>query len=63
MAMAKLPIAERWFAKRSLEGDMTWIWEPPLPVNVVHAGHEPSFGCARLVELADAYPTSLDHAG
>ncbi|MFA5119781.1 MBL fold metallo-hydrolase [Zavarzinia sp.] len=26
-----------------------------LPVNVVHAGHDPSFGRARLVELADAY--------
>jgi glyoxylase-like metal-dependent hydrolase (beta-lactamase superfamily II) len=26
-----------------------------LPVNVVHGGHEPSFGRARLVELCDAY--------
>lgn len=26
-----------------------------LPVEVVHAGHEPSFGRARLVELCDAY--------
>jgi glyoxylase-like metal-dependent hydrolase (beta-lactamase superfamily II) len=26
-----------------------------LPVSVVHAGHEPSFGRARLVELCDAY--------
>jgi len=26
-----------------------------LPVTVVHAGHDPSFGRARLVELADAY--------
>ena len=26
-----------------------------LPVNVVHAGHEPSFGRERLVELCDAY--------
>jgi glyoxylase-like metal-dependent hydrolase (beta-lactamase superfamily II) len=26
-----------------------------LPVSVVHAGHEPSFGRARLVELTDAY--------
>ena len=26
-----------------------------LPVRVVHAGHEPSFGRARLVELCDAY--------
>jgi glyoxylase-like metal-dependent hydrolase (beta-lactamase superfamily II) len=26
-----------------------------LPVNVVHAGHDPSFGRARLVELCDAY--------
>jgi glyoxylase-like metal-dependent hydrolase (beta-lactamase superfamily II) len=29
-----------------------------LPVEVVHAGHEPSFGRARLVELCDAYLTS-----
>jgi glyoxylase-like metal-dependent hydrolase (beta-lactamase superfamily II) len=26
-----------------------------LPVQVVHAGHDPSFGRARLVELVDAY--------
>jgi hypothetical protein len=26
-----------------------------LPVNVVHAGHEPSFGRERLRELVDAY--------
>ena len=26
-----------------------------LPVTVVHGGHEPSFGRARLVELCDAY--------
>jgi glyoxylase-like metal-dependent hydrolase (beta-lactamase superfamily II) len=26
-----------------------------LPVGVVHAGHEPSFGRQRLVELCDAY--------
>ncbi|MBI1261660.1 MAG: MBL fold metallo-hydrolase [Rhizobiales bacterium] len=26
-----------------------------LPVEVVHAGHDPSFGRARLIELADAY--------
>ncbi len=26
-----------------------------LPVTVVHAGHDPSFGRARLIELADAY--------
>ena len=26
-----------------------------LPVTVVHAGHDPSFGRARLVELVDAY--------
>jgi glyoxylase-like metal-dependent hydrolase (beta-lactamase superfamily II) len=26
-----------------------------LPVRVVHAGHEPSFGRERLVELAEAY--------
>ena len=26
-----------------------------LPVDVVHGGHEPSFGRERLVELCDAY--------
>ena len=26
-----------------------------LPVTVVHAGHDPSFGRDRLVELCDAY--------
>jgi hypothetical protein len=26
-----------------------------LPVRVVHAGHDPSFGRERLVELVDAY--------
>jgi glyoxylase-like metal-dependent hydrolase (beta-lactamase superfamily II) len=26
-----------------------------LPVRVVHAGHDPSFGRARLIELVDAY--------
>ena len=26
-----------------------------LPVSVVHAGHEPSFGRARMIEIADAY--------
>jgi glyoxylase-like metal-dependent hydrolase (beta-lactamase superfamily II) len=26
-----------------------------LPVRVVHAGHEPSFGRERLVELCDGY--------
>lgn len=26
-----------------------------LPVNIVHAGHDPSFGRARLIELAEAY--------
>ena len=26
-----------------------------LPVTTVHAGHEPSFGRQRLVELCDAY--------
>jgi glyoxylase-like metal-dependent hydrolase (beta-lactamase superfamily II) len=26
-----------------------------LPVSVVHGGHEPSFGRARMIELADAY--------
>jgi glyoxylase-like metal-dependent hydrolase (beta-lactamase superfamily II) len=29
-----------------------------LPVEVVHGGHEPSFGRARLVELCDAYIAS-----
>ena len=26
-----------------------------LPVQIVHAGHDPSFGRDRLVELCDAY--------
>ena len=26
-----------------------------MPVQIVHAGHDPSFGRARLIELADAY--------
>jgi glyoxylase-like metal-dependent hydrolase (beta-lactamase superfamily II) len=26
-----------------------------LPVEIVHAGHDPSFGRARLIELCDAY--------
>ena len=26
-----------------------------LPVNVVHGGHEPSFGRERMIELTDAY--------
>ena len=26
-----------------------------LPVTVVHAGHEPSFGCERLIEIVDEY--------
>lgn len=29
-----------------------------LPVSVVHAGHEPSFGRQRLIEIADAYLSS-----
>jgi len=29
-----------------------------LPVNVVHGGHEPSFGRARMLELIDAYLAS-----
>lgn len=29
-----------------------------LPVSVVHGGHEPSFGRARMVEIADAYLAS-----
>ena len=29
-----------------------------MPVNIVHAGHEPSFGRDRLVELTDAYLAS-----
>jgi glyoxylase-like metal-dependent hydrolase (beta-lactamase superfamily II) len=31
-----------------------------LPVQVVHAGHDPSFGRARLIELADAYLAKRD---
>jgi glyoxylase-like metal-dependent hydrolase (beta-lactamase superfamily II) len=31
-----------------------------LPVTVVHAGHEPSFGRDRMVELADAYLVAND---
>jgi glyoxylase-like metal-dependent hydrolase (beta-lactamase superfamily II) len=31
-----------------------------LPVEVVHAGHDPSFGRARLVELCDAYLAKRD---
>jgi glyoxylase-like metal-dependent hydrolase (beta-lactamase superfamily II) len=31
-----------------------------LPVEVVHAGHEPSFGRARLIELVDAYLAKRD---
>jgi glyoxylase-like metal-dependent hydrolase (beta-lactamase superfamily II) len=31
-----------------------------LPVEIVHAGHDPSFGRARLVELADAYLAKRD---
>jgi len=26
-----------------------------LPVNVVHGGHDPSFGRARMIEICDAY--------
>jgi hypothetical protein len=26
-----------------------------LPVDVVHGGHEPSFGRGRLIEIVDAY--------
>lgn len=26
-----------------------------LPVKIVHAGHDPSFGRARMIELIDAY--------
>jgi glyoxylase-like metal-dependent hydrolase (beta-lactamase superfamily II) len=35
-----------------------------LPVRVVHAGHDPSFGRDRLIELVDAYlrRRDLDHA-
>ena len=32
-----------------------------LPVQVVHAGHAPSFGRARLHELIDAYLSKRDH--
>lgn len=31
-----------------------------LPVSVVHAGHDPSFGRERLIELADAYLRSVE---
>ncbi len=31
-----------------------------LPVQVVHGGHEPSFGRARLIEIADAYLAARD---
>ena len=31
-----------------------------LPVTVVHAGHDPSFGRARLVEIATRF---IDHGG
>lgn len=34
-----------------------------LPVRVVHAGHDPSFGRARLVELVDAYLARRDPEG
>ena len=30
-----------------------------LPVNVVHGGHEPSFGRERLVEICDGRPSAL----
>jgi glyoxylase-like metal-dependent hydrolase (beta-lactamase superfamily II) len=33
-----------------------------LPVSVVHAGHDPSFGRARLIELADGYLASKGRA-
>lgn len=33
-----------------------------LPVSVVHGGHEPSFGRARLLEIADAYLAFRDTA-
>ena len=26
-----------------------------LPVTIVHGGHEPSFGRARMIEIADEY--------
>ena len=31
-----------------------------LPVRVVHAGHDPSFGRDRLLELIDAYLAKRD---
>jgi hypothetical protein len=34
-----------------------------LPVSVVHAGHDPSFGRARLRELVRAYLDGLDAPG
>jgi len=33
-----------------------------LPVSVVHAGHDPSFGRDRLRELADAYLSRRESA-
>ena len=32
-----------------------------LPVSVVHAGHDPSFGRERLIEIADIYLISRSH--
>jgi hypothetical protein len=33
-----------------------------LPVRVVHGGHDPSFGRARMLELIEAYVASRMHA-
>ena len=33
-----------------------------LPVEIVHAGHEPSFGRERLIELVDEYLTEKEAA-
>jgi hypothetical protein len=34
-----------------------------LPARIIHAGHEPSFGRERLMELADAYLKSAEKRG
>ena len=34
-----------------------------LPVRVVHGGHEPSFGRARLIEICDTYLAKWEAAG
>ena len=34
-----------------------------LPIEVVHGGHEPSFGRDRLVELVDGYLQAAERVG